>query len=75
MTIKYVQQQHLNGSEELLSRKNVIEELWVVLNGVGFQINLFHLLLFMFHLHLHLLLVQLLQQAIIIFLQIWLSDW
>ena len=55
MIIKHLQQQHLNSSEELLSRKNMIKGLWVVLNGVGFQINILLLLL-----HLHLLLLLLL---------------
>jgi hypothetical protein len=65
--IKHLQQ-HLNGSEQLLSRKNVIKGLWVVLNSVGFQVNILLL-------HLHLLLLQLLQLAIIIFLLIWFGNW
>ena len=70
MIIKHLQQ-HLNNSEQLLSRKNVIKGLWAVLNSIGFQIKLLllHLLL------LHLLLLQLLQQATIISLGIWLSNW
>ena len=59
-------QQHLNRPEQLLSKKNIIEVLWTVLNSIGFQIDLLHLLLF---------LLQLLLHTMIIFLLIWLGNW